>query len=432
MKKILFFFIILMNVLSLKSQVLDVKEIFQEQTEWCWAGVSACILDYYCAPTSQCEIADYTRTVSTWHDFGDENCCSNPSGDCNYWNYNWGNSGSIKDILIHFGALSNTGVGSSFSKTKIRSELEDNHLFVIRWAWENGGGHFIVGHGLVDDQLYYMDPWYGEGLKVSNYDWVESNDDHTWTHTNRIYSIPSNTTPSAAETISGKAVVCQGEDAVIYSTPEISFAKTYEWTLPNGTIQTSVSNEIVVDYDSDATSGEISVKGVNCYGEGEASSISVTVNEMPTTPTLTQNDLLLQSDAHNGNQWYNEDGEIDDATQASYQADSTGSYYVVVTLSGCASAPSNTIVISSTGINSANTSSNVQVYPNPLADKLQIVVDNHALKTSFEVINSAGQIVLNGDFVHQTSIETTHLHPGVYLIKVGDGNRFEFSKIVKE
>ena len=32
------------------------------------------------------------------------------------------------------------------------------------------------------NNLYYMDPWYGEGAKVASYGWVVSGADHTWTH----------------------------------------------------------------------------------------------------------------------------------------------------------------------------------------------------------------------------------------------------------
>jgi len=168
------------------TQVLSVNAVIQEQNQWCWAAVSACVLAYYGTNKSQCEIAEYTRSVATWHNFGSVDCCVNSNQGCNYWNYNWGYAGSIRDILIYFGGIDNVGVGSALSQQLIAAELSANRLFIIRWGWTGGGGHFLVGHGLSGGNLHYMDPWYGEGLKVANYDWVVSSTNHTWTSTNRL------------------------------------------------------------------------------------------------------------------------------------------------------------------------------------------------------------------------------------------------------
>lgn len=191
MKKIVFIFFVIAAGLHIspKCQVLNVPEIFQEQNQWCWAGVSACVLQYYNSPVAQCDIAEYTRTVSTWHNFGTTHCCTSASQGCNYWNYNWGYDGSIQDILFHFAYLANSGVGNYLSQPEVTSNIQDNSLFIIRWGWTTGGGHFIVGHGISGNNLYYMDPWYGEGKKIGTYSWVCSGSNHDWTHTNVLTNV---------------------------------------------------------------------------------------------------------------------------------------------------------------------------------------------------------------------------------------------------
>lgn len=192
MKKIIIISIVfLLTINNLKAQILPVKPVIQEQSQWCWVGVSKCVLDYYNHPLKQCEIAEYTRNVATWHDFGTDNCCVNPSGKCNYWNYNWGYEGSIQDILVNFGSIQNTGRGGVLSIPEIKTEISKFRPFIARWAWTSGGGHFIVGHGIQDSTLYYMNPWFGEGLKFAKYNWVSSNGDHTWTHTNVLTTNPT-------------------------------------------------------------------------------------------------------------------------------------------------------------------------------------------------------------------------------------------------
>ena len=55
---------------SVGAKVLIVPAVSQEQTEWCWAAVSNAVFTYYGKYHPQCEIADFTRMVCTWHNFG--------------------------------------------------------------------------------------------------------------------------------------------------------------------------------------------------------------------------------------------------------------------------------------------------------------------------------------------------------------------------
>ena len=176
-----------------KAQVLNVNQIEQEQDQWCWAASTKDVLDYYGFSKKQCEIAEWVRTTATFYNFGSTNCCTNASKGCNYWNYNYNEKGSMQDILIHFGNLQNTGVAAALTQTEIQTELSNNRLFIIRWGWSQGGGHFIVGHGISGSNVYYMNPWFGEGKKIATHSWMKKGaasggDTHTWTHTNKITS----------------------------------------------------------------------------------------------------------------------------------------------------------------------------------------------------------------------------------------------------
>ena len=93
-----------------------------------------------------------------------------------------------------------------------------------------------------------------------------------------VNSIPF---PTAAGIISGLTSVCKGQNSVSYTVPAITNATSYVWSLPNAADGSSNTNTILVDYDNNATSGNITVKGTNSYGSGAASSLSVTVNSKP-------------------------------------------------------------------------------------------------------------------------------------------------------
>ena len=173
-----------------QADLLAVPEVEQEESQWCWAGVSQSILRYYGNAVTQCEIAEYARSSRPEY-YGTVDCCVDSTQGCNQPNGMTG-PGTIEDILIHFGGIDSQFVSGVLSSDDCATEIANYLPFNIRWGWTSGGGHFVVGHGIElsdvggDHTFYYMDPWYGEGLSVATYAWVVEGSNHTWTHTNRI------------------------------------------------------------------------------------------------------------------------------------------------------------------------------------------------------------------------------------------------------
>jgi hypothetical protein len=178
--------------LQSQAQTLNVPQVIQEQNQWCWAGVSKATLNYYGVAINQCDIAEYARQTITWYNFGSPHCCVDPTLGCNYWNYNYGYPGSIQDILIHFGGIQNNGMYGTLNLPQISTEIAAARPFIVRWGWYTGGGHFVVGHGISGSDINYMNPWPGEGLHISTYNWlVDDGSSHTWTHTNVLTTSPN-------------------------------------------------------------------------------------------------------------------------------------------------------------------------------------------------------------------------------------------------
>lgn len=50
----------------------------------------------------------------------------------------------------------------------------------------------------------------------------------------------------------------------------------------------------------------------------------------------------------------------------------------------------------------------------------------------FEILNAIGQVILSGSFNEQAVVETSNFAPGVYIIKLKNGNSIEYKKIIKE
>jgi hypothetical protein len=192
MKKILFHLVLIMT-LSLtmnfvSGQVLDVRETIQEHSNWCWDASSNCVLNYYGYVFTQCEIADWT--------FSRSDCCGEPTfawgHACNSGNYLYNHSDhDVDDILSHYGSLSSLGWERALTQVEVQAWILLGIPYVFRWDWDGGGAHALVGHGIIDNTVYYMDPWPGEGLSFGDYDWMVDGDSHEWTRSLNVLSAPS-------------------------------------------------------------------------------------------------------------------------------------------------------------------------------------------------------------------------------------------------
>jgi hypothetical protein len=326
---------------SLTAQILNVPLVIQEQTNWCWDATSKCVLDYFGFINTQCTIAEYTRTVATWHSFGTTNCCVNANLGCNYWNYNWGYPGSIADILVHFGNLYVNNMSTYLSTSQIQTEMTAGRPFIFRWGWYSGGGHFLVGYGISGSDLYYMNPLPGYGYEISNYNWVvDDGSSHTWTHTQTLCI------PSQPGTISGNTPVCQGS-LQTYSITAASGATSYTWTIPTGWSGSSVTTSISTTAGS--ASGTIKVKANNSCGSTLAQSKSLTVNATPAITGSTPGSrcgpgtVTLGATASVGTiNWYTvPSGGSSQGTGTSFTTPSisvTTIYYADATAGGCTTA----------------------------------------------------------------------------------------------
>lgn len=152
--------------------------------------------------------------------------------------------------------------------------------------------------------------------------------------------------PETAEKIQGPEYVCVNNRGVTYSIPSIHQAESYEWILPPGVTGSSNKNSITLLFDTVAAAVDIAVRGVNMYGKGGKSVLTVNTIPKPAKPLIAHSSYdrnMLYSSSPKGNQWYDQEGAIKGATAQTYKVAGYGDYYVIVTLNGCSSEPSNTI-----------------------------------------------------------------------------------------
>ncbi len=80
-----------------------------------------------------------------------------------------------------------------------------------------------------------------------------------------------------------------------------------------------------------------------------------------------------------------------------------------------------------------NLENTVTVYPNPIIDKLTVVVENNYTKsTTLKVMNIYGQIIYNATFTTSTiQIDFSKLAAATYFVQVDDGIDIQTFKVQK-
>lgn len=224
MKKIISILVLSLMSIGLFAQdykLLDITGADQERCYWCWNACTQMILDYYDISFSQCEIAEIARQIdsinfapSVSNHFGSIPCCSttnyntwgycnksNHLGSCSLCSPAQGRAG-VADILNQLG-IGSSVINTSLTFSEIMQELNARNPIIIRWEWNDGSGHFIIGKGFDkrsgDNYIYTYDPLgsfasYAAGDKISLYDWVVSGSSpiptHAWTHTLTLSTNP--------------------------------------------------------------------------------------------------------------------------------------------------------------------------------------------------------------------------------------------------
>lgn len=166
-------------------KTLNVPLVTQEHSEWCWAGTTKAVLNFYGQTPSQCQIVNWA--------YGLNYACGNSvfqwSSPANQPNNMYGTNGSVQNILKNWG-VNNTAYNTASSWSSVVADINANRPFVIRYGWTNGGGHIMVGRGYETangiNYVYIMNPWPGEGQTYRTYSSAVAASDHKWTHTQRM------------------------------------------------------------------------------------------------------------------------------------------------------------------------------------------------------------------------------------------------------
>jgi hypothetical protein len=155
-------------------------------------------------------------------------------------------------------------------------------------------------------------------------------------------NVPIGVPATPTITPDGPTTFCAGGSVTLTS----SSATGNQWYLDGNPLGGATSQQ----YSATATgSYTVIVTAVGGCTSASSAATNVTVNPIPATPTITPGgpttfcaggSVTLTSSSATGNQWYLDGNPLGGATGQQYSATATGSYTVIVTTSGCPSAPS--------------------------------------------------------------------------------------------
>ncbi|MBO2542812.1 T9SS type A sorting domain-containing protein [Salegentibacter sp. BDJ18] len=160
------------------------------------------------------------------------------------------------------------------------------------YTWDLPQGWTIVS-GQGTPQIQVTSGQYGESGEVS----VSATNN---CGTGNLQTLEVNIDPPAPVIeniqITGEVEVCADATQLEYSIPQISYADSYEWSLPSGWVITSEENTNSIIVSASPTSGNIEVFAINECGDSEITSLAVTaVNDVPNQPGTISTDLGIDA-----------------------------------------------------------------------------------------------------------------------------------------
>jgi len=131
---------------------------------------------------------------------------------------------------------------------------------------------------------------------------------------------------------------------------------------------------------------------------------------------------MLESDAVDGNQWYNSNGPIAGATGQTYEPESTDDYYSIVSNEfGCESGESNTIYFVYTGVSEKYFNS-FSLYPNPNNGIFAVELNSEVSdNVNIKILNTLGSVIYVNENIevsgyYKTIIDLSEFNKGMYFL----------------
>jgi len=156
----------------------------------------------------------------------------------------------------------------------------------------------------------------------------------------------------------------------------------------------------------------------------------------PARPAITEDnsmsEIQLISNSDTGNQWFHDNQPLSGATSSVLIPVKQGVYTVQVTTGGCRSEVSESHPVLITEVE--EWASSIEVYPNPVAEKLMVDLGKETSAVKIVLTSSTGVPIKTVDASSGGAVEINmgYLPAGMYLLQVEYKGRFGRYKVIKQ
>ena len=280
--------------------------------------------------------------------------------------------------------------------------------------------NFCTGSVVLSSSAATGNQWYNDGVAISgataqNYTATQAATYTVKVTINNCSSTSLGLTVSAnipvpTITAGGPISFCTGGSVVLSS----SAASGNQWYKDG----IAISGATAQNYT--ATQTAIYTVKVTVSGCTSNSSVGITVvvNNIPATPSITAAGNNIVSSASAGNQWYNNGVIIANANGSTYTPTTSGNYTVIVTVNGCASAASAPFNFTVTAINSPSLDERILIAPNPVRDQLIITYNGNSSLFQLKIVDINGRLLVEKDFTNSTTVDLERFPSGMLILHV--------------
>lgn len=226
--------------------------------------------------------------------------------------------------------------------------------------------------------------------------------------------------------LSGSSTICEGESVMLSANEN---AASWLWLL-NGEVYSTAS---AVEA-SDNGFYELTITNDSGCTATNQQFVNVSVLNPPTV--VLQNESLTASEC-DFYQWYLNNQIIEGATAQVYTPSQNGVYTLVITNNLGCTASSVPFELTTVSANTPESWREIDIYPNPVSDLLQIDLNNDFIGTlQIEVFNASGQQLRSLDILpgmnNTVSLDLSTLSTGLYFVKLTNEEGSLVEKVLKK
>ena len=156
--------------------------------------------------------------------------------------------------------------------------------------------------------------------------------------------------------------------------------------------------------------------------------VVITVNALPSIPSITASSTVLTSSTATSYQWFSGSNIVTGETAQTYSPGQTGTYSVEITDANGCSNTSADFNFTLSGLISLNKTGIIEVSPNPSSGKFSINFGNSDVH-SMKVFNAAGSIIFNSSIL-VSEIDLSNHPKGVYFLKIESNEKVFVKKLI--